>query len=181
MLIFMKDSAASFRPSPDSLEEADYQRLTSLLWEYRRHFERLEFLLDTQILLIAAGRDRHLHHLIDLISEVQRHFDRLDLEREVFVGSSADGFGPLSEIAAGAPDPWATILGEHADALLDHVRQTHALSAHCRALIESVQSQLPDVVTLLNGQPTDATAGTYGQQGRRQSDPSAAVLFENRV
>lgn len=181
MLISMKDSAASFHPSPDSLEDTDYQRLTSLLWEYRTHFERLEFLLDTQILLIAAGRDRHLHHLVDLIGEVQRRFDRLDLEREVFLGSSTDGFGPLSEIASDAPDPWATILGEHADALMDHVRQTQALSDHCRALIQSVQAQLPDVVTLLNGQPSGPTAGTYGQQGRRQSDPSTAVLFENRV
>ncbi len=170
----------------DLLAVTDLPRLASLLWEYRGGFDRLHFLLDTQMLLISNGRDDQLHHMVDLLDEANARMSRLDLEREILLGVGPDGQPPsLRELIDTVDAPWNEIFAEHATAIDDAVAKTKALVERSNLLIRRVQADLPDVANLLSlGAPASSTAtsSTYGRSGRSDSGRSAqAYLFENRL
>ncbi len=173
----------------DLLAATDLPRLASLLWEYRRGFDRLHFLLDTQTLLIGNGRDDQLHHMVDLLDEANARMSRLDLEREILLGVGPDGQPPsLRDLIDGVEAPWDEIFEEHAVAIDAAVAKTKALVERSNLLIRRVQADLPNVASLLtdDGFPAGAasmtTTSTYGRSGRSHAERSAqSYLFENRL
>ncbi|MEZ5227419.1 MAG: hypothetical protein R2710_30870 [Acidimicrobiales bacterium] len=170
----------------DLLAVTELPRLASLLWEYRSGFDRLHFLLDTQMLLISNGRDDQLHHMVDLLDEANARMSRLDLEREILLGVGPDGQPPsLRELIDAVDEPWNEIFAEHAVAIDAAVAKTKALVERSNLLIRRVQADLPNVASLLSvGAPTAAapTAATYGRSGRSNSERSDhSYLFENRL
>ncbi len=173
----------------DLLAATDLPRLASLLWEYRSGFDRLQFLLDTQMLLISNGRDEQLHHMVDLLDEANARMSRLDLEREILLGVGPDGQPPSLRGLIGVVDaPWDEIFEEHAVAIDAAVAKTQALVERCNLLVRRVQADLPNVASLLGdggaaaGATSTTTTATYGRSGRSQAERSAqSYLFENRL
>ncbi len=173
----------------DLLAQPNLARLGSLLWEYRAAFDRLHFLLETQLLLIGSGRDDQLHHLVDLLDEANARIHRLDLEREILIDVGPDGARPhLSQLADRVEAPWDEILREHQRAMEALVARTDDLVRRNGALIRRVRSELPDLETLLSvGTAAPAGTGraatsTYGRSGRDESASGGqAYLFEDRI
>lgn len=171
----------------DLLAATDLPRLASLMWEYRSGFDRLHFLLETQMLLISNGRDDQLHHMVDLLEEANNRMSRLDLEREILLGiDDAGQSASLRQVVEISEAPWDEILGEHADAIEIAVIKTKALVERSNLLVRRVQSALPDIGTLLSGgtAPSASTAAgaTYGRSGRNDASGVAEpYIFENRI
>ncbi len=165
----------------------DLPRLGAILWQYRRVFDRLHFLIETEILLITSGRDHQLHHMVDLLDETIARLGRLDLEREIVLGVGPDGAPPrLTDLMVSVEAPWDEILREHHEALEGLVATTNDLVRKSGALIRRVQADLPDVATILGGDSAPSVeaqaAGTYGRNGRSAArGPAQAYLFENRI
>ncbi len=51
------------------LTEAQQRTLGSLLWQYRSVLERVEFLLEAQLVFASSGRDKRLSSVADLLEE----------------------------------------------------------------------------------------------------------------
>ncbi len=171
----------------DLLTATDLPRFASLLWDYRKGFDRLHFLLDTQMLLISNGRDDQIHHMVDLLDQANNNMRRLDLEREIVLGIGPDGRPPsLRSVVDIVEAPWDEILSEHADAIEAAIAKTQSLVERSDLLIRRVQADLPDMGTLLTGSETPSVGGaasaTYGRSGRSDADASVqSYLFENRI
>ncbi len=174
----------------DLLAQPDLRRLGSLLWEYRAAFDRLHFLLETQLLLIGNGRDDQLHHMVDLLEDANTRLHRLDLEREILLDVGPDGDRlRLSQLADTVEAPWDQILRDHQHAMEVMVARTDDLVRRNGALIRRVKSELPDLETLLGVSAEAGTAfagrtasSTYGRTGRNESGSGGqAYLFEDRI
>jgi hypothetical protein len=169
----------------DLLAAPDLTRLAAVLWDYRAAFDRLHFLIETQMLLIANGRDDQLHHMADLMDEATTRLGRLDLEREIVLGAGPGGHvATLSELIGIVESPWDEILRDHQAAIEAAVAKTADLTRRNAVLIRRVQADLPAIATILGAEPAhDANAAaTYGRSGRSESRQSGqAYLFENRI
>lgn len=169
----------------DLFTSTDLNRLGKLLWEYRGGFERVQFLLETQMLLIANGRDDQLHHMVELLDEANARLGRLDLEREVLLGIGPDGEPPrLRSLIETVDEPWDAILTEHAEAIETAMVKTKALVDRSDALITKARTNLPDMAALLASESSvpASAAATYGRSGRSDVSTGAqAYLFENRI
>jgi len=160
--------------------DVDYPRLNKLLWQYRACFDRFEFLLEVQLLVSSSGRQDWLHQLADLLDDVARGIGTLDLEREVLLGSTTT----LTELAAGAPEPWPEILVEqhaHFTAAVARVqRLRHRNEAALDAGVDGIR-RLVDAIAEAAGQAQTGIGDSYDGDGKLRHDNGSALLFDGRA
>ena len=98
------------------LTETDQRTLGAMLWQYRSVLERVEFLLEVQLVVASSGCDGPLSAVADLLEEAAETVNELDLRRELLLNcaASADGRVPsLSELAGVSQQPWSSVFIEH--------------------------------------------------------------------
>ena len=161
----------------DLLSSSDAARVADILWQYRRQLERMEFLLETQLLLASAGKDQLLHHVADFLEETADSLAYINLQREVLLsdrGVSVD----LSELAEIVEEPWDEVFADHQQWFLSMIARIQDLSARNKRTIEQSQTALSQLADLLTGTRDDA----YDGSGNRvSSSRGGGMLFDGQV
>lgn len=162
------------------LTEAQQRSLGPMLWQYRSALERVEFLLEAQLVFASSGRDKRLASVADLLEEAVATINELDLRRELLLhdDSHADGLSPsLSDLAEVAEQPWSSMF-------LEHQRWFELCVDRIKTLIEQSRKTMGTTLDLINKLVTsEATPalGGYDRSGRTVRGSSPAVLFDSRA
>lgn len=102
--------------------------LSALLWQERELLDVLEFRLEAEQALLAAGKTRWIQRASDEIASITAQLRKLNLVRDVEVAQLAEEWGiegelpSLRQIIAAAPElVWHDIFSAHLAALLASV------------------------------------------------------------
>ena len=166
MTVIVKDS-----------QQMEFSEYCSLLWREREIVEQVLFRIVEQQLVLKAGQTRWLAAannevetaLEDLrISEVLRsaEADNLTSRMSLPTGST------LSELAEVAPEPWASILLEHRDALRALAAEIQVTTEENMALLGAGGRAVRETLLSLNG-----TVASYSATG----DPTVVGRRFSRV
>ncbi len=162
----------------DLLSSEDAGRVADVLWQYRRQLDRMEFLLETQLLLAAAGKDEHLHHVADLLNETADALAYIDLQRGVLLSDRGIPVD-LSELIKVVDSPWDEVFSDHKQWFASSLARIQDLSARNRRTIEQSQAALGELADLLSGETSD---NGYDGAGRKvSSSGGSALLFDGQV
>jgi hypothetical protein len=117
-----------------------FSEVSSLLWQEREALELLLFKLVEERLIVAAGETRWLAAANREIESVVIQLRGVEVVRAAEVDSIAAELGraealTLTELAAVADEPWASILTEHRDAMLKLVVQIEQAADENRRLL----------------------------------------------
>lgn len=177
------------------LTEAQQRSLGSMLWQYRSMLERVEFLLEAQLVFASSGRDKRLASVADLLEEAVGTINELDLRRELLLheADTEAGGAPhgdrrsddyvigsvpsLSELAEVAEQPWSSMF-------LEHQRWFELCVGRIKLLIEQSRQTMGttlDLIDKLVSSESAPTLGGYDRAGRSVRGASPAVLFDSRA
>lgn len=121
----------------------DATDVSAVLWHERELLELLVFKLDTEQLLLTAGRTRSLPHITGELGQVIRRLRTAELDRAVKVSLlalewAADENVTLGGLACGAPDgPWGEILAAHLKAMMELTGRIHTLGETNNTLLSA--------------------------------------------
>ncbi|MDQ1438248.1 MAG: hypothetical protein QOK43_1877 [Acidimicrobiaceae bacterium] len=116
------------------------QAFSDVLFQERRLLELLLFKLETERLLLDAGRTRWLAHASREIDTLLDELNKVELARSVTLAQVAPelGLGPdatLSTVASTVPSPWGGIFAEHRDDLQSLMGDVLAAAESSRHLL----------------------------------------------
>lgn len=166
--------------SVSPLSEAQLRTLGALLWQYRSGLERVEFLLEAQLVFASSGRDRRLASVADLLEEAAETINELDLRREVLLFDEVRPDAPirsLSEIAGMVEEPWSSMFAEHQRWFENCVGRIKMLVDQSRRTMSTTLDLINQLVT---NESTPAADG-YDRSGRTRRSAATAVLFDSRA
>jgi flagellar biosynthesis/type III secretory pathway chaperone len=149
-------------PGDESRAETALANISSALWSIRELLDLLTFKLETEQVLVAAGRSRWLGratHEVELVLEEIRH---AELRRTIELGDVAEALGlnseiSLKELAEAAPPPWDDVLADHRKTLLSVTTEISALAQSNRELLDSSYQALQGALGLLSPTPEPST------------------------
>lgn len=162
------------------LTEVQQRALGSMLWQYRSVLERVEFLLEAQLVFASSGRDKRLASVADLLEEAVATVNELDLGRELLLHDESrpqETVPSLSELAAVAEQPWSSMF-------LEHQRWFELCVGRIKMLIDQSRKTMGTTLDLINKLVTTESApslGGYDRDGRTVRGSSPAVLFDSRA
>jgi len=153
--------------------------ISAALWRIRELLDLLIFKLESEQVLVAAGRSRWLGratHEVELVLEELRH---ADLRRTIEFGDVADALGldpdiSLSQLAAAAPAPWGDVLNDHRDTLISATTEISYLAESNCELLDSGYRALQEALGLLSPTPEPAMYTADGSA----SPPTTRRLFD---
>lgn len=149
--------------------------ISSILWRERELLELLQFKLEEEQVLLAAGRTRWLGYATREVEMVLGEIRRAELGRAVEVEEVAPSLGlganpSLRELADAAPPPWGDILREHRTAFLAASSDITALAQANKELLSAGQRAARE--TLMSfGEPDVATYDPTGKSQQRSRGP----------
>lgn len=163
------------------LTEAEQRTLGSMLWQYRSALERVEFLLEAQLMFASSGRDRRLASIADLLEDAVTTIHELDLRRELLLHGDADdarrGVPTLAEISEVSEQPWSSMFAEHQRWFERCVERIQLLLTQSRQTMGTTLDMINQLVT--NEQ--SPALGGYDRSGRTVRSSAPAVLFDSRA
>lgn len=164
--------------------------VSNILWRERQLLQLLLFKLETEQLILSAGRTRFLSDATREVEMVINELKDTELLRAVAVDSLAAelGLGPspsLRQLAAAVPAPWDNIFEEHRKAFLADTQEIFTMAQVNRDLLSSGQKAAQDALAWLasggNPQGSDeAPADAYSAAGtaNHQSQSGARLINE---
>lgn len=161
--------------------DEERRELSSVLWSYRAAIDRVELLLEAQIMFSGAGQSHRLSALADLFDETVLRIGELDLRREVLLCSltpsrdQGNASVSLAELIEFFEEPWSTVFRDHQTWFQQSVQRIRSLTHESRLMMTST---LDLVEKLVNG--TSETVG-YDRHGQSLRPAASAVLFDGRV
>ena len=163
----------------DPRAETALAHVSAALWRIRELLDLLTFKLETEQVLVAAGRSRWLAratHEVELVLEEIRH---AELRRTIELGDVAEALHldpdiSLGELAESAPPPWGAVLTDHRDTLISATSEITALGETNRELLDSSYRALQETLGLLSATPEPST---YTADGAT-SPPTTRRLFD---
>jgi hypothetical protein len=169
----------SVTPGDQGRVENTLANISSALWRIRELLDLLTFKLETEQVLVAAGRSRWLGratHEVELVLEEIRH---AELRRTIELGDVAEALGldpdiSLLELAEAAPAPWDDVLADHRQKLISATTEISGLAESNRELLNSSYSALQEALGLLSPTPEPSTYTADGAS----SPPTTKRLFD---
>ncbi len=146
--------------------------VTNTLWRERELLELLLFKLEEEQLILTSGRTRWLARATREVEAVLDEVRRAELLRSVQVDEVAVELGietapSLQALAASAPEPWATILGNHRDAFLAATAEIQAMANANRELLATgARAAREAMLSLTDGADTYTPSGRTVSTGR---------------
>jgi 2-succinyl-5-enolpyruvyl-6-hydroxy-3-cyclohexene-1-carboxylate synthase len=161
-----------------------FSAASNLLWQEREALELLLFKLVTEQLIVSAGQTRWLARANDEVEQVAEKLCSIEVLRATEVDVLTDQMGrddlhTLAELAAAAPEPWASIFTEHRDALLKLVVQIEQASDENRALLIAGSRAVRD--TLLSLTDTVDTYDANGARGRNSFGGTGPAIVDEQA
>ena len=134
------------------------EKLSLVLWRERELLESLLFKLETERLILAAGRERWLSRAAREVEAVLVEVRETELLRAVAADQVAGvlGLAPnpsLKALAEAAEEPWRTMLLDHREAFLAITQEMTALAEINRDLITAGYRAAQETLLSL-GEPT---------------------------
>ncbi len=158
-------------------QDVQLRELTTLLWDYRSKLDRVEFLLEAQLLFSGAQRTGRLDVIASLLDETATGMAELDLYREVLLSDLGPEPVSLRTLADAVSDPWSTILHDHHVAFSAIIERIELLVDQCRLTMDATLGSLNRVIEF-TGQ---STVDGYDASGDRVRSRRPAVLFAERA
>lgn len=154
--------------------------LSAVLWKERHLLELLLFKLETEQLLLAAGRSRWLARASGEVEMVLGELKHTELERAVVTTGAAAALGldagaSLRELADAAPPPWRNLLAEHRAAFLGLTDEVSELARTNRELLGRGRHAVHQV---LAGIGTTGAEVTEPGPGRYRTGPRTVLIDE---
>ncbi len=163
------------------LTEAQQRSLGSMLWQYRAVLERVEFLLEAQLMFASSGRDKRLASIADLLEDAVATINELDLRRELLLheDEAPSGAAPpsLSDLSGSADQPWSSMFAEHQRWFESCVARIQQLLVQSRQTMETTL----DLIDQLMSTERAPSLGGYDRMGKTVRSNASAVLFDSRV
>lgn len=150
------------------MDESALASLAAILWEERRHVERLLYRLVGQQLVLIAGQTRWLGHADADVTAAMTALKDAEVLRAIEVESIAAKLDvtsdvSLAELADAAPEPWSTTLRDHRAALRLLAAEIDTTVAENRRLLKAGAQAVGETLSRLG---TFASSyGTYGARG----------------
>lgn len=158
--------------------------LSALLWHEREVLELLLFKLTAQQLILRAGElrwvaasDAEVRAALQRLREfdVLRALETQALARALGVSEDAS----LREVAQVAPEPWASLLADHRQALQELTAQVAATTETNRRLLESGAAAARETLAAVGA--LAGTTATYGATGAPVSGPTGPVFLDRHA
>lgn len=155
--------------------------LSGVLWRQRNQIEVLQYRLEVQQVMCATANERRLQFAVDEVEAALDEIRRTERQRDLVVRQCADELGlaadaSLADIRSRAPEPWATLLGEHQIALLELVARTEELASRNREL---ALRGAHDTRALLDAVTGAESTASYGPTSAATT--SRGTLVDHRV
>ena len=154
---------------------------STILWRQRELLSLLLYKVDTESLVLAAGRTRWLGsatHEVELVLDQVRTnellrataVDQLAIDLGLQPGAS------LAEVIAVLDEPWKEVFTEHRKALVGLSAEIEAAVRENRDLLTSGQRAVQEALHVVSG-----SSGMYRPDGSLASVPTAARLIDEAV
>lgn len=165
--------------------------VSNILWRERQLLQLLLFKLETEQLILSAGRTRFLSDATREVEMVINELKDTELLRAVAVDSLAAelGLGPspsLRELTAAVPAPWDNIFEEHRKAFLSDTQEIFTMAKVNRELLSNGQKAAQDALAWLssggntNHNDDEGPADAYSASGaaNHQTQSGARLINE---
>jgi hypothetical protein len=158
-----------------------FSEVSTLLWREREALQLLLFKLLEEQLIVSAGQTRWLAQANDEIEAALEQLRGTEVLRAAEVDAIADDLGlstppTLAELEALAPQPWATLFGEHRHSLLQLVAEVEGATGHNRVLLAAGARAVRQ--TLLS---VTQSVQTYDSRGSAAATPNGPVLMDEQA
>ncbi len=158
-----------------------FSEVSTLMWRERDALQLLLFKLVEEQLIVSAGQTRWLAQANDEIEAALQQLRGTEVLRAAEVDAIADELGlsappTLAELAVLAPQPWATLFGEHRQALLQLVAEVERTTGQNRVLLAAGARAVRE--TLLS---VTQTVQTYDSQGSTASMPNGPMFMDEQA
>ena len=158
-----------------------FSEVSTLLWREREALHLLLFKLVEEQLIVSAGQTRWLAQANDEIEAALEQLRGTEVLRAAEVDAIADELGltaapTLAELEALAPQPWATLFGEHRQALLQLVADVEGATGQNRALLAAGARAVRQ--TLLS---VTETVETYDSRGTAAPASHSPMLMDEQA
>jgi len=158
------------------------ERLSTVLWRERELLDQLHYRLEVEQLVLASGRSRWLAAAARDVDSVLTTIRETEVLRAVAADAAAEAVGmtsnpSLSALVEAAPEPWASILGEHRQAFLEVTADISALADLNRDLISAGLRSARETLLSLGGESTDG----YAADGRATAEPVRHRLVDRSL
>jgi hypothetical protein len=151
-----------------------FSEVSTLLWRERDALQLLLFKLVEEQLIVSAGHTRWLAQANDEVEAALEQLRGTEVLRAAEVDAIADSLGlgappTLVELEAIAPEPWATLFGEHRQALLHLIAEVENTTGHNRVLLTAGARSIRE--TLLSVTETVQTYDAHGSTATTVTGP----------
>jgi hypothetical protein len=155
--------------------------VSNILWRERQLLELLQFKLEVEQTLLAAGRTRWLGHATREIEMLIEEVKQVELIRSMEVAALCADLGipgqpTLRALCEALPDPWSGIFDEHRQAFLQATQEIVALAELNRELLARGYQAAREALATMGAERVE----TYGPAGLSvdRSGPPARLLDE---
>jgi hypothetical protein len=156
-----------------------YSDVSNILWRERQLLELLQFKLEVEQTLLAAGRTRWLPHATREIELLIEEVKQVELARSIEVSALCADLGvdqapTLSALIGYLPDPWSTIFEDHRQAFLQATQEIVGLAETNRELLARGYNAAREALASMGAERVE----TYGREGLTVSRGGGARLLD---
>jgi hypothetical protein len=165
-------------------ETASFAAVCSLLWSERELLEHVVFKLTEQRLVVGSGSSRWLAKATEEVRTAVAKIGGTEVLRAAEIEALAGVLHlphetTLAELVAIAPEPWATLLAEHRDALRALVAEIEALGGEVRTLLQAGMNAIRETLDGLDS--LGSAIGGYDATGASVGHRTGPILLDEAL
>ena len=158
-----------------------FAEVSTMLWRERDALQLLLFKLVEEQLVVSAGRTRWLAQANEEIEFALQQLRSTEVLRSAETDAIAEELGlstppTLAELEAAAPEPWATLYGEHRRALVALVAEIEQVTGENHRLLTAGARAVRE--TLLS---VSQTVQTYDSKGTSANLTTGPTLMDEQA
>ncbi|MGI8666924.1 MAG: flagellar protein FlgN [Jatrophihabitans sp.] len=158
-----------------------FAEVSTMLWRERDALGLLLFKLVEEQLIVSAGRTRWLAQANEEIEFALEQLRGTEVLRAAETDAIAEELGlavppTLADLEAAAPEPWATLYGDHRRALVQLVAEVEQVTLENRRLLTAGSRAIRE--TLLS---VTQTVQTYDSRGSAAPSSSGPMLMDEQA
>ncbi|MFY0407001.1 flagellar protein FlgN [Solicola sp. PLA-1-18] len=146
------------------------EELSSVLWHERELLDLLVYKLETEQLILASGRTRHLGRAAREVETVLDEIRAAELSRAVGLAAVVAQLGlpddpSLRQLVELVPEPWSSILADHHESFTTAMAEITTLAESNRDLLSAGHRAIRETLAAMQ----DVDGPTYGSDGSTET------------
>ncbi len=151
--------------------------LNRVLWTYRSLLDRVELLLEAQLMFAGKRRDDRIAQIADLMEETAAAIAEVEVQRGHIL--DVEETPPtLTQLCAEVDAPWDTVFQDHQRWFANSVDRIERSLQQNRLTMTSAMESIAQLANGITGTPV---AQTYDRRGQQQRTGSRPVLHTGRA